>query len=91
MAPAASGQRGDALITVLFFGPVAERVGVSRLDIGHADGMRLCDVRAQLQQRYPQAFEIVSIVAVNGEQVIDGALPLADRSEVVFMSKFSGG
>ena len=79
------------MITVLFFGPVADRVGASRLEIGHADGMRLCDVRAQLQQCYPQAFEIVSIAAVNGEQARDGALPLSDHSEVVFMSKFSGG
>jgi molybdopterin synthase sulfur carrier subunit len=53
--------------------------------------MRLRDLQAQLQQRYPQAFEIVSIAAVNGEQARDGALPLADHSEVVFMSKFSGG
>ncbi len=79
------------MITVLFFGPVAERVGASRLEIGHAPGMRLCDLQAQLQQRYPQAFEIVSIAAINGEQVRDGELALADRSEVVFMSKFSGG
>jgi molybdopterin converting factor small subunit len=79
------------MITILFFGPVAERVGASRLEIGHADGMRLRDLQAQLQRRYPQAFEIVSIVAVNGARAHDDAMPLADRSEVVFMSKFSGG
>jgi molybdopterin converting factor small subunit len=79
------------MITVLFFGPVAERVGASRLEIDHVHGMRLCDVRAQLQQRYPQAFEIVSIAAVNGERARDDALVLGDRSELVFMSKFSGG
>ena len=79
------------MIAVLFFGPVAERVGASRLEIGFAEGMRLRDVQAQLQQRYPQAFEIVSIAAVNGEQARDGALLLADYSEVVFMSRFSGG
>jgi len=79
------------MITVLFFGPVAERVGARRIEIGFVEGMRLCDVRAQLQQRYPQAFEIVSIAAVNGAQVRDGALALADHSELVFMSKFSGG
>jgi len=91
VAPTESGQRGDALITVLFFGPVAERVGASRLEIGHVDGMRLGDARAQLQRRYPQAFEIVSIAAVNGEQARDDSLPLSDHSELVFMSKFSGG
>ena len=79
------------MITVLFFGPVAERVGASRLEIGHAPGMRLCDLQAQLQQRYPQAFEIVSIAAVNSEQARDDALMLSDHSELVFMSKFSGG
>lgn len=79
------------MITVLFFGPVAERVGASRLEIGFVEGMRLRDVRAQLQKGYPLAFEIVSIAAVNGEQARDGALLLADHSEVVFMSKFSGG
>jgi molybdopterin synthase sulfur carrier subunit len=79
------------MITVLFFGPVAERVGTSRLEIGFIEGMRLRDVQAQLQQRYPQAFEIVSIAAVNGAQVRDGALALSDCSEVVFMSRYSGG
>ena len=79
------------MITVLFFGPVAERVGASRLEIKFVEGMRLAEVRAQLQQDYPQAFAIVSVAAVNGEQVRDDALLLADRTELVFMSKFSGG
>lgn len=79
------------MITVLFFGPVAERVGARQLAIEHAPGMRLGDLRTQLQCRHPQAFEIVSIAAVNGEQARDDALLVADHSEVVFMSKFSGG
>jgi len=79
------------MITVLFFGPVAERVGASRLDVEFQTGMRLQDVQAHLQSRYPEAFALVSLAAVNGQQVRDRYLPLADNSEVVFMSKFSGG
>ena len=79
------------MITVLFFGPVAERVGASRLEIGFQAGMRLQDIQALLQPHYPQAFELVSIAAVNGEHIRDGSVVLADNSEVVFMSKFSGG
>jgi molybdopterin synthase sulfur carrier subunit len=79
------------MISVLFFGPVAERVGASRLEIAYQPGMRLHDLRAQLQPRYPEAFVLVSLAAVNGEHVRDDSVALADDSEVVFMSKFSGG
>ena len=79
------------MITVLFFGPVAERVGASRLELEYQSGMRLQDVQAHLQPRYPEAFALVTLAAVNGEQVRDSFLPLADNCEVVFMSKFSGG
>ena len=79
------------MIAVLFFGPVAERVGASHLEIAFQAGMRLQDVQAQLQPRYPEAFELVSIAAVNGEHVRDRTVVLTDNSEVVFMSKFSGG
>lgn len=79
------------MITVLFFGPVAERVGQSRLDVAFQAGMRLQDVREQLQARYPEAFALVSIVAVNGTHERDMSIVLTDASEVVFMSKFSGG
>ena len=79
------------MITVLFFGPVAERVGASRLVVDHHPGMCLQDVQARLKEQYPAAFELVSLVAVDGAQVRDMAVTLADNSEVVFMSKFSGG
>jgi molybdopterin converting factor small subunit len=79
------------MITVLFFGPVAERVGQSRLEIAFQAGMRLQDLRLQLQTRYPEAFALVSLAAVNGTHVRDGSVVLADKCEVVFMSKFSGG
>ncbi len=79
------------MIKVLFFGPVAERVGKNAMEMEFRAGLRLQDLRAQLQARYPAAFEIVCFAAVNGAHVLDMSLPLADRSEVVFMSKFSGG
>ena len=79
------------MIKVLFFGPVAERVGASEVQVAFNTGMRLQDLRAQLQAKYPAAFEIVCFAAVNGAHALDMTLPLAEQSEVVFMSKFSGG
>jgi len=79
------------MITVLFFGPVAERLGKSRLEVAYEAGIRLQDVRDQLQARYPEAFSLVSLAAVNGQHERDFSKALADHSEVVFMSKFSGG
>jgi molybdopterin converting factor small subunit len=79
------------MIRVLFFGPVAERVGVGEMEVEFHNGLRLQDLRDQLQSRYPAAFEIVCFAAVNGTHALDMSLPLAERSEVVFMSKFSGG
>ena len=79
------------MITVLFFGPVAERLGKSRLEVAYEAGIRLQDVRDQLQARYPEAFSLVSLAAVNGQHERDLSVALADHSEVVFMSKFSGG
>jgi molybdopterin converting factor small subunit len=79
------------VIKVLFFGPVAERVGAGEVSVEHGAGMCLQDLRELLQAKYPAAFEIVCFAAVNGEHVLDMSLSLADRSEVVFMSKFSGG
>jgi molybdopterin converting factor small subunit len=79
------------MIKVLFFGPVAERVGASEVAVEFLAGLRLQDLRAQLREKYPAAFEIVCFAAVNGEHMLDMALPLKDGSEVVFMSKFSGG
>jgi len=79
------------MITVLFFGPVAERVGKSRLEVAYQAGMQLQDLRDQLQAGYPEAFALVSIAAVNGNHERDFSVALPDHSEVVFMSKFSGG
>lgn len=79
------------MIKVLFFGPVAERVGCTALSVEYRAGLRLQDLRDDLSTQYPQAFEIVCFMAVNGAHVRDLALELADHSEVAFMAKFSGG
>ena len=79
------------MITVLFFGAVAERVGQRQLTVEHQPGMLLQDLHDALQAEHPEAFAIVSLAAVDGEHVRDWSTPVDDRSEVVFMSKFSGG
>ena len=79
------------MINILFFGPVAERVGASRLVVDYYPGMCVQDVQARLQEQHPAAFELVFLVAVDGAHVRDMSVVLADNSEVVFMSKFSGG
>ena len=79
------------MIKVLFFGPVAERVGASEVLVPFKSGMRLKELREQLQTKYPAAFEIVCFTAVNGEHALDMSMMLTEQSEVVFMSKFSGG
>jgi len=79
------------MIKVLFFGPVAERIGKNILQTEHQSDMQLQDLRANLAQAYPAAFDIVCFAAVNGEHVRDMSLPLVDGSEVAFMARFSGG
>lgn len=79
------------MIKILFFGPVAERVGQSELALPVTPGLTLEALRATLQQRYPAAFELVCFTALNGEMARDGAQTVQAGDEVVFMSKFSGG
>ncbi len=79
------------MINVLLFGPVAERAGTATLQLGHRSGLTLQQLRDELAAGYPQAFEIVCFTAVNGEQVRDSQIPLADGDEIAFMAKFSGG
>ncbi|MDR0633664.1 MAG: MoaD/ThiS family protein [Azoarcus sp.] len=80
------------MIRVLFFGPVAERIGMSQLEMDYRPGLRWQDIRDELRARHHEAFELVSIVAVDGKRVDErDTPPLADEAEVVFMSAFSGG
>jgi len=79
------------MIQVLFFGPVADRVGSRALQADHRCGMSLQSLHDEVSALYPQAFALVCFVAINGEQVRDMSQLLEDNNEVAFMSKFSGG
>lgn len=79
------------MIKVLFFGPVAERVGARNVQLDFQTGMRLRDVSAQLAARYPEAMQIVCFTAVNDQQASDMQMLLSDNDEIAFMAKFSGG
>jgi molybdopterin converting factor small subunit len=79
------------MISVLLFGPVAERAGAATLQFGYRFGLTLQQLRDELAASHPQAFEIVCFTAVNGEQVRDQQTSLLDGDEVAFMAKFSGG
>ena len=79
------------MIRILFFGPVAERIGMREMQLEYRPDMVLQDIVAQLQPVYPEAFELVCFTAVNQLQTRDMQTMLADGDEVVFMAKFSGG
>jgi molybdopterin converting factor small subunit len=79
------------MISILLFGPVAERAGAAALQFGHRPGLTLQQLRDELAASHSQAFELVCFTAVNGEQVRNPQTPLADGDEVAFMAKFSGG
>ena len=79
------------MIKILFFGPVAERVGQREITFAYRPGLRLREVRDELAAHYPQAFEIVAFVAVDGVQARDPDKELTDGAELAFMAKFSGG
>ncbi len=79
------------MIRVLFFGPVADRVQAREMQLAFTHGMKLQDVVAQLGERHPDAFGIVSFIAVNHAQVHDKNMLLSDNDEIAFMAKFSGG
>jgi molybdopterin synthase sulfur carrier subunit len=83
--------RRDEVIKVLFFGPVAERIGTSALSSDYRPNLLIQNLRDELALKYPQAFELVSFTAINGEQIRDMNTVLPDNSEVAFMAKFSGG
>lgn len=79
------------MIRILFFGPVAERIGMREMQLEYRPDMVLQDVVDQLQPVHPEAFELVCFTAVNQLQTRDMQTRLADGDEVVFMAKFSGG
>jgi molybdopterin synthase sulfur carrier subunit len=80
------------MIRVLFFGPVAERVGLRQVELPFREGLRWQDVRDEMQTRHGEAFALVALVAVNGARVSEKHdAPLTDGAEIAFMSNFSGG
>ena len=79
------------MITVLFFGPVADAMGTGRLEMPYQPALRLQDLHDALQAQYPAAFAQVALAAVDGEHQRDFSVLLKEGSEVVFMSRFSGG
>lgn len=79
------------MIRVLFFGPVAAQVNEREMQLEFQAELRLQDVVAQLQLRYPRAFELVCFTAVNQVQTHDMRRVLCDNDEIAFMAKFSGG
>jgi molybdopterin synthase sulfur carrier subunit len=79
------------MIKVLFFGPVADRVGTREMAIAYTADMTLHDVTHKLGMLYPGALSIVSFIAVNQEQVHDKQTILKDNDEIAYMAKFSGG
>jgi molybdopterin converting factor small subunit len=79
------------MIRILFFGPVADRVQTREMQLEFTTGMTLHDVIAHLGAQHPNAFGIVSFIAVNQIQVRDKQMVLHDNDEIAFMAKFSGG
>ena len=79
------------MIRVLFFGPLVAHVNEREVQLEFQPGFCLRDVVAQLQLRYPKAFELICFTAVNQVHTHDMQLKLADQDEIAFMAKFSGG
>lgn len=79
------------MIRVLFFGPVADRVGQREMSFEFSPGMTLHDVMHKIGMLYPGALSIASFIAVNQNQIHDKQLALNDNDEIAFMAKFSGG
>ncbi|MDD4911888.1 MAG: MoaD/ThiS family protein [Sideroxydans sp.] len=79
------------MIKVLFFGPVAEKIGQREMLLDFTDGMTLHGVTHDIDLRYPGALSIVSFMAVNQQQVRDAQIALNDDDEIALMAKFSGG
>jgi len=79
------------MINVLFFGPVADRIGQREMRFEFSDGMTLHDVTHKIGMLHPGALSIVSFIAINQQQVRDKQLSLNDNDEIAFMAKFSGG
>lgn len=79
------------MIKVLFFGPVADRIGTREMQLEHTQGMVLQDLFQQIARIHPEAIAFISFIAINQQQVRDRQTALSDGDEVALMAKFSGG
>lgn len=79
------------MIKVLFFGPVADRIGTREMQLDYTQGMTLHDVTHKIGMLHPGALSIVSFIAINQQQVRDKQTMLNDNDEIALMAKFSGG
>ena len=77
---------------VLYFGIVRERLGRREEALEVADGTRVGDLLAQIEQRHQQfGVAVASVrVAVNSEYVDSGRV-LSDNDEVAIIPPVSGG
>lgn len=79
------------MIRVLFFGPVAERIGMREMPFAFESGMTVQTLIGRIQAQHAGALDLVSFIAVNQQQVHDRQQVLHDGDEVALMAKFSGG
>ncbi|MEK7810918.1 MAG: MoaD/ThiS family protein [Pseudomonadota bacterium] len=79
------------MIKVLFFGPVADRIGQREIQLDFTEGMTLHDITHKIGMLHPGALNIVSFIAINQQQVRDKQMALNDNDEIALMAKFSGG
>lgn len=79
------------MIRILFFGPIADRTRCREMSIDYTPGMVLGDGLQTVGDRYPDALELISFMALNGEQIRNPETALSDGDEIAFMAKFSGG
>ena len=79
------------MISVLFFGPVADRMQTRATQLAFTPGMKLQDVISLVSESNPHVLDIVCVTAVNQMQIKDPQLALSDGDEIAFMAKFSGG
>ncbi len=79
------------MIKVLFFGPVADRIGAREMQFDYTPGMTLHDITARVGMQHPGALSVASFIAVNQNQVHDRQLVLHDNDEIALMARFSGG
>ena len=79
-------------LRVLLFASLRERAGSSELVVGNLpEELTLHELKAELEERYPQLGSLEHVAGVVGEQYVDGATQLAAGQEVALLPPVSGG